>query len=133
MKMHKHQIILFLLIYNLNVTAANKDQPNFEEGEELQLFDFLTGEGSEYDLRKSPRNFNNNSSLRTSEALTVKTSLFVYFIGNFVPQNMEFETLLLFRHKWRVGKYSKDCVDIQFIYIIYLFDCVYSFVIYLFM
>jgi len=81
--------------------VANKDPPNFEEGEELQLFDFLTGEGSEYDLRKSPRNFNNNSGLRSSEALTVKTSLFVYFIGNFVPQNMEFETLLLFRHKWR--------------------------------
>merc|ERR1719189_2722146 len=101
MKMHKHQVILFLLIYNLNDTVANKDPPNFEEGEELQLFDFLTGEGSEYDLRKSPRNFNNNSSQRSSDALTVKTSLFVYFIGNFVPQNMEFETLLLFRHKWR--------------------------------
>ena len=59
----------------------------------MELFDFLT---SDYDVRKRP-----TSTLRESP-LEILNSIYVYFIGNFKAQNLEFETHLLFRHKWKV-------------------------------
>ena len=70
----------------------------FTEGEELLLFDFLTN-SSHYDTRQAPT----CSDGRPQSPLVVRTSMFVYFIGNFDAQNLEFETHLLFRHRWRVS------------------------------
>ena len=65
----------------------------FSEGEELELFDFLTNKSC-YDVRKRPS--------QGDLPLDIHTSMFVYFIGNIHPQSMEFETHLLFRHRWKV-------------------------------
>ena len=74
------------------------ETPVFTEGEELLLFDFLTNT-SNYDLRQVPT----CSDGSPQAPLVVRTSMFVYFIGNFDAQNLEFETHLLFRHRWRVS------------------------------
>ena len=58
----------------------------------MELFDFLT---ANYDVRKRPSS--------QESPLEIVNSIFVYFIGNFKAQNLEFETHLLFRHKWKVG------------------------------
>ena len=73
--------------------------PNFVSGEEIELFDFLT---SNYDVRKRP------GPPQQAEPLEILNSLYVYFIGNFEAQHLEFETHLLFRHKWQVEKTSKQ-------------------------
>ena len=65
----------------------------FTEGQELELFDFLTN-SSWYDVRKRPS--------QGGLPLDIHSSMFVYFIGNIHPQSMEFETHLLFRHRWKV-------------------------------
>ena len=70
----------------------------FAEGEELLLFDFLTNV-SHYDSRQAPTCLDG----KPQSPLVVRTSMFVYFIGNFDAQNLEFETHLLFRHRWRVS------------------------------
>ena len=62
-------------------------------GEEIELFDFLT---SNYDVRKKP------GPPQQAAPLEILNSLYVYFIGNFEAQHLEFETHLLFRHKWKV-------------------------------
>ena len=67
----------------------------FKEGDELKLFDFLTNK-SRYDVRDRPRLENH------SLPLEIHTSIFVYFIGNIQAQSLEFETHLLFRHRWKV-------------------------------
>ena len=71
----------------------------FAEGEELLLFDFLTNV-SHYDSRQAPTCLDG----KPQSPLVVRTSMFVYFIGNFDAQNLEFETHLLFRHRWRVSR-----------------------------
>ena len=58
----------------------------------MELFDFLT---ANYDVRKRPSS--------QESPLEIVNSIFVYFIGNFKAKNLEFETHLLFRHKWKVG------------------------------
>lgn len=82
---------------NMVTFRIRSEQPRFGEGEELLLFDFLT-ENSSYDLRQSPRTREGSPQ----SPLVVRTSMFVYFIGNFDAQSLEFETHLLFRHRWRV-------------------------------
>ena len=73
--------------------------PKFVDGEELLLFDFLI---ENYDSRMTPREFSFQLN-KDPEPLLIKTNMFVYFIGNFAAQNLEFETHLLFRFQWRVS------------------------------
>ena len=68
-------------------------------GQETELFDFLT---SQYDVRKRP------SPAVEESPLEILNSIYVYFIGNFKAQNLEFETHLLFRHKWKVETRTED-------------------------
>ena len=94
----------------------------FAEGEELLLFDFLTNV-SHYDSRQAPTCLDG----KPQSPLVVRTSMFVYFIGNFDAQNLEFETHLLFRHRWRVSnsgasfigicilKYKRLCLSVSHI------------------
>ena len=73
--------------------------PYFLPGEEIELFDFLT---SNYDVRKRP------GPPQQANPLEILNSLYVYFIGNFEAQHLEFETQLLFRHKWKVEETLKQ-------------------------
>ena len=78
---------------------VRRGSDRFVEGEELLLFDYLV---SNYDLRMTPREYNNQLDM-DPDPLLIKTSMFVYFVGNFEPRNLEFETHTLFRFKWRVN------------------------------
>ena len=89
---------------SLNVRCEGEEprpdtQPYFVSGEEIELFDFLT---SNYDVRKRP------GPPQQAAPLEILNSLYVYFIGNFEAQHLEFETHLLFRHKWKVEETLKQ-------------------------
>ena len=79
--------------------------PYFLPGEEIELFDFLT---SNYDVRKRP------GPPQQAAPLEILNSLYVYFIGNFEAQHLEFETHLLFRHKWQVEATLKQRTILSF-------------------
>ena len=79
--------------------------PYFVPGEEIELFDFLT---SNYDVRKRP------GPPQQAAPLEILNSLYVYFIGNFEAQHLEFETHLLFRHKWKVEERLETTKEISF-------------------
>ena len=91
---HPRELGQILLLFRIGSVTTSR----FTEGEELLLFDFLTNT-SHYDTRQAPT----CSDGTPQSPLVVRTSMFVYFIGNFDAQNLEFETHLLFRHRWRVS------------------------------
>lgn len=82
---------------NFVLCRIRSETPRFTEGEELLLFDFLSNT-SHYDSRQTPTCLDG----KPQSPLVVRTSMFVYFIGNFDAQSLQFETHLLFRHRWRV-------------------------------
>ena len=90
--------VLNILLCSLPLMSVNCRE-KFVDGEELDLFDFLV---QDYDQRMTPRDYSFQLN-KDPEPLLIKTNMFVYFIGNFEAQNLEFETHLLFRFQWRVS------------------------------